>query len=83
MTDPKRGEGKPLKYDPDVSDKGLQQCMPGRNTRKKAPCGAQDGRVVEIGGLDQAGEHPKTGPESAVVDALADALLRVRSPRDH
>lgn len=59
MTDPKRGEGKPLKYDPDVSDKGLQQCMPGRNTRKKAPCGAQDGRVVEIRGVGPGWRTPQ------------------------
>jgi hypothetical protein len=36
--------------------------------------------VVEIGALNRAAEHPSTPPESAVVDALADALLQVRSP---
>jgi hypothetical protein len=35
--------------------------------------------VVEIGALDHAGEHPSSRLESAVVDALADALLQVRS----
>jgi hypothetical protein len=40
------------------------------------------GRVVEIGALKYAGEHPNTAPGSAVVDALADTLLQVRSPRD-
>jgi hypothetical protein len=48
VTDPKRQKGKPLKYDPGVSDKDLQQAMPGRNTRKQAPSGARDGRMVEI-----------------------------------
>lgn len=39
------------------------------------------GRVVEIGTLNHAGERPSSQPESAVVDALADALLQVRSLR--
>jgi len=37
--------------------------------------------VVEIGALDHAAEHPSTTRESAVVDALADALLQVWSPK--
>ena len=37
------------------------------------------GRVVEIGALNHAAEHPASQPESAVVDALANALLQVRS----
>jgi hypothetical protein len=40
-------------------------------------------RVVEIGGKNHVAEHPSLKPESAVVDALADALLRVRSPSMH
>jgi len=36
-------------------------------------------RVVEIGALNHAGEHPSAAPESTVVDALADALLQIRS----
>lgn len=49
LTDPKRRKGKPLKYEPAVADDDSQLCTPGPNTRKKAPFGAQDGRVVEIG----------------------------------
>jgi len=37
--------------------------------------------VVEIGVLNYAGEHPSVAPESTVVDALADVLLRVGSPK--
>lgn len=36
---------------PALSDKDLEQCTSGRNTREAAPSGAQDGRLVEIGGL--------------------------------
>jgi hypothetical protein len=53
-TDPKRGKGKPLKYNPGVLGKDLQQCTSGRNTRKKAPSGARDGRMVEIGANRQS-----------------------------
>jgi len=41
------------------------------------------GGVVEIGALDHAGEHPPSQPETAVVDAPADALLQVRCPPSH
>jgi hypothetical protein len=41
------------------------------------------GRVVEIRGKNHAAEHSSSKPESAVVDALADALLQVRSPSVH
>lgn len=40
-------------------------------------------RVVEIGALNHAAEHLLSKRESATVDALADAFLRVRFPRDH
>jgi hypothetical protein len=36
--------------------------------------------VVEIGALNHAGEHARPESKSAVLDALADASLRVRSP---
>jgi hypothetical protein len=41
------------------------------------------GCVVEIGGKGHTAERPSSKPESAVVDALADALLRVRSRSGH
>lgn len=40
-------------------------------------------RVVEIGGMNHAAEHPSTESESAVVDAFADVLSKVRSPSGH
>ena len=39
--------------------------------------------AVEIGAMNHVAEYPSSQPESAVVDALADALLRVRSPGTH
>lgn len=39
--------------------------------------------VVEIGALNYAAEHPSAEPGSAVVGALADALLGVQSPSGH
>lgn len=38
-----------------------------------------DSVVVEIGAMNHAAEHLSSEPERAVVDALADTLLRVRS----
>lgn len=61
-TDPKRGKGKPLKYNPGVLDKDLQQCTSGRNTRKMAPSGARGGRVVEMGALDRCGDIARRRP---------------------
>jgi hypothetical protein len=45
--------------------------------------GANREHMVEIGGLNRAAKHPSVEPESADVDALADALLQVRSPSGH
>jgi len=49
------------------------------STQFRASSRAVSACVVEIGALDHADEHPASQTESAVVDALADALLQVQS----
>jgi hypothetical protein len=54
--------------------------LPRSEVSPKARKKGDGGRVVEIGALNHAAEHPTPELESTVVDALADALLQVRSP---
>jgi len=57
--------------------------LPRSEVSPKARKKGDGGRVVEIGALNYAAEHPSAEPGSAVVGALADALLGVRSPSGH
>jgi len=73
-TDPKRGKGKSLKYNPGVLDKDLQQCIPERNSRKKAPSGARDGRMVEVGGSGASSQPPGGHADAALGSGWQNAL---------
>lgn len=49
------------------------------STQFRASSRAVSAYVAEIGTLNHSGECPSAAPESAIVDALADALLQVQS----